>query len=79
MLLTFYFSFQDKAEEEEADVHFEPVVRLTEKVEIKTNEEAEEQSFTEAQREWEDPVGHETGQDAESLRKSLWWVAVQSI
>ena len=44
-LLTFYFSFQDKAEEEEADVHFEPVVRLTEKVEIKTNEEAEEQSF----------------------------------
>jgi Ran-binding protein 1 len=37
--------FQDKAEEEEADVHFEPVVRLTEKVETKTNEEAEEQSF----------------------------------
>ena len=44
-LLTFCLSFQDKAEEEEADVHFEPVVRLTEKVEIKTNEEAEEQSF----------------------------------
>ena len=27
------------------DVHFEPVVRLTEKVETKTNEEAEEQTF----------------------------------
>jgi Ran-binding protein 1 len=26
-------------------VHFEPVVRLTEKVETKTHEEAEEQSF----------------------------------
>lgn len=35
----------DKADEEEADVHFEPVVRLTEKVETKTNEEAEEQTF----------------------------------
>ena len=34
---------------------------------------------TEAQGEWEDPVGHETGQDAESLRKSLWWVAVSFI
>ncbi|EGC44530.1 ran-specific GTPase-activating protein [Histoplasma capsulatum var. duboisii H88] len=33
------------AEEEEADVHFEPVVHLTEKVEIKTNEELEEQTF----------------------------------
>jgi Ran-binding protein 1 len=43
--LTFWLGFQDKAEEEEADVHFEPVVRLTEKVETKTNEEAEEQSF----------------------------------
>ncbi|KIW85978.1 hypothetical protein AYO21_00955 [Fonsecaea monophora] len=35
----------DKAEEEEADVEFEPVVRLTEKVETKTNEEMEEQVF----------------------------------
>jgi Ran-binding protein 1 len=41
-----------KAEEEDAapegeepDVHFEPVVRLTEKVETKTNEELEEQTF----------------------------------
>lgn len=38
-----------KAEEEEApeseDVHFEPVVKLTEKVEVKTNEESEEQLF----------------------------------
>ena len=43
--LTYSFGFQDKAVEEEADVHFEPVVRLTQKVETKTNEEAEEQSF----------------------------------
>lgn len=35
----------DKADEEEADVHFEPVVRLTQQVETKTNEEAEEQTF----------------------------------
>ncbi|KEF53089.1 uncharacterized protein A1O9_10997 [Exophiala aquamarina CBS 119918] len=35
----------DKAEEEEADVEFVPVVRLTEKVDTKTNEEAEEQVF----------------------------------
>jgi Ran-binding protein 1 len=35
----------DKADEEEADVHFEPVVHLTEKVETKTNEELEEQTF----------------------------------
>lgn len=35
----------DKADEEEADAHFEPVVHLTEKVETKTNEEAEEQTF----------------------------------
>src|ERR1700759_4893885 len=38
-------SKQDKAEEEEADGEFEPVVRLTEKVDTKTNEEAEEQVF----------------------------------
>ncbi|KAJ5098484.1 hypothetical protein N7532_005485 [Penicillium argentinense] len=30
---------------ESPDVHFEPVIRLTEKVETKTNEEAEEQAF----------------------------------
>jgi Ran-binding protein 1 len=36
---------EDKVEEEEADVHFEPVVHLTEKVDTKTNEEAEEQTF----------------------------------
>lgn len=37
--------WQEKAEEEEADVHFEPVVHLTEQVETKTHEEAEEQVF----------------------------------
>lgn len=31
--------------ESEADVHFEPVVRLTERVDTKTNEELEEQTF----------------------------------
>ncbi|KUI64479.1 Ran-specific GTPase-activating protein 1 [Cytospora mali] len=40
---------KDGEEGEEApesdDVHFEPVIRLTEKVETKTNEEAEEQLF----------------------------------
>lgn len=35
----------EKDEEEETDVHFEPVVHLTEKVETKTNEELEEQTF----------------------------------
>lgn len=39
----------DENPEEEApeseDVHFEPVIRLTEKVETKTNEELEEQTF----------------------------------
>src|SRR5271155_3440056 len=39
------FCLQEKAEEEEVDVQFEPVVRLTERVETKTNEEAEEQAF----------------------------------
>ncbi|KAK2670853.1 Ran binding domain [Fusarium oxysporum f. sp. vasinfectum] len=38
-----------KGDEEEApeseDVHFEPVIKLTEKVDTKTNEEAEEQTF----------------------------------
>ncbi|KAL6365013.1 hypothetical protein LRP88_00989 [Fusarium phalaenopsidis] len=40
---------REAAEEEQApeseDVHFEPVIKLTEKVETKTNEEAEEQTF----------------------------------
>ncbi|EFX03190.1 ran-specific GTPase-activating protein [Grosmannia clavigera kw1407] len=35
---------EDQAPESE-DVHFEPVIRLTEKVEVKTNEESEEQAF----------------------------------
>ena len=35
---------QDEAPES-PDVHFEPVVHLTEKVETKTNEELEEQTF----------------------------------
>ncbi|KAF4551151.1 RanBP1 domain-containing protein 1 [Elsinoe fawcettii] len=35
----------EKAPEEEADVEFQPVVHLTEKVETKTNEELEEQMF----------------------------------
>ncbi|EHY52642.1 Ran GTPase binding protein Sbp1 [Exophiala dermatitidis] len=35
----------DKADEEEVEVEFEPVVRLTEKVDTKTNEEMEEQVF----------------------------------
>src|SRR3954447_11964577 len=38
-------AMQDKADEEEADVEFAPVVHLTEKVETKTNEESEEQVF----------------------------------
>jgi Ran-binding protein 1 len=37
-------SIQDEAPESE-DVHFEPVIRLTEKVDVKTNEELEEQTF----------------------------------
>ena len=37
--------FQEKADDEEADVHFEPVVKLTQQVETKTHEEAEEQAF----------------------------------
>ena len=36
---------QVKAAEEEADVHFEPIVKLTEKVDTKTHEEAEEVAF----------------------------------
>lgn len=44
-MLTFTLLQEDKAEEEEADVQFEPVVHLTQTVETKTNEEAEEQAF----------------------------------
>lgn len=36
---------EETPENAEPDVHFEPVVHLTEKVETKTNEEAEEQTF----------------------------------
>ena len=36
---------QGEEEPESPEVHFEPVVHLTEKVEIKTNEEDEEQTF----------------------------------
>jgi len=36
---------EDKVPEEETDVHFEPVVHLTEKVDTKTNEELEECTF----------------------------------
>lgn len=36
---------EDKPDEEEPDAHFEPVVHLTERVETKTNEELEEQTF----------------------------------
>jgi Ran-binding protein 1 len=39
-----FCSTQDEAPESE-DVHFEPVIRLTEKVDVKTNEELEEQTF----------------------------------
>lgn len=38
-------SLQGEEAPESEDVHFEPVIRLTEKVETKTNEEAEEQLF----------------------------------
>jgi Ran-binding protein 1 len=43
-LLTGLLSQEDAPPESE-DVHFEPVVQLTEKVEVKTNEELEEQLF----------------------------------
>lgn len=36
---------KDDQPPESEDVHFEPVIRLTEKVETKTNEEMEEQVF----------------------------------
>ncbi len=42
-LLTYLWQ-QEEAPESE-DVHFEPVIHLTEKVETKTNEESEEQVF----------------------------------
>ncbi|OIW33555.1 hypothetical protein CONLIGDRAFT_569092 [Coniochaeta ligniaria NRRL 30616] len=43
-MLTISLATQEEAPESE-DVHFEPVIRLTEKVEVKTNEESEEQLF----------------------------------
>lgn len=43
-MLTWLSKPQEEAPESE-DVHFEPVIRLTEKVEVKTNEESEEQLF----------------------------------
>jgi Ran-binding protein 1 len=45
LLLTCLESQEEAPEEHEPDVHFEPVVRLTETVETKTNEESEEQVF----------------------------------
>jgi len=45
LLIGIPFSFQGEEAPESEDVHFEPVIRLTEKVETKTNEEAEEQLF----------------------------------
>ncbi|OAA64172.1 ran-specific GTPase-activating protein [Niveomyces insectorum RCEF 264] len=36
---------EDEQAPESEDVHFEPVIRLTEKVDVKTNEESEEQTF----------------------------------
>ena len=36
---------QEEQAPESEDVHFEPVIHLTEKVEVKTNEELEEQVF----------------------------------
>jgi Ran-binding protein 1 len=44
-LLTHVTLDQEDQVPESEDVHFEPVIRLTEKVETKTNEEAEEQTF----------------------------------
>lgn len=38
-------SHQEDQPPESEDVHFEPVIHLTEKVETKTNEESEEQLF----------------------------------
>ena len=43
MLMT-TFNRQDEAPES-PDVHFEPVIHLTEKIDIKTNEESEECTF----------------------------------
>ncbi|CAD0081983.1 unnamed protein product, partial [Aureobasidium vineae] len=36
---------EDEVDDKEPDVHFEPVVHLTEKVDTKTHEESEEQTF----------------------------------
>ena len=43
--LHYFLLFPQDDAEREPDVHFEPVVHLTEKVEVKTNEEQEEQAF----------------------------------
>ncbi len=36
---------QEEQPPESEDVHFEPVIKLTEKIDVKTNEESEEQLF----------------------------------
>lgn len=38
-------SQQEEQAPESEDVHFEPVIHLTEKIDVKTNEESEEQLF----------------------------------
>lgn len=44
-MLTSVQEEEDAVDDKEPDVEFEPVVRLTEKVDTKTNEELEEQTF----------------------------------
>lgn len=44
-ILTEYGGQQEDQAPESEDIHFEPVIRLTEKVETKTNEESEKQVF----------------------------------
>ena len=45
LLIFISFVLQEDEAPESPEVHFEPVIRLTEKVETKTNEELEEQVF----------------------------------
>lgn len=40
-----YLPQEEEVDDKEPDVHFEPVVHLTEKVDTKTHEESEEQTF----------------------------------